>query len=169
MAQPLAVALHALRRSGAAPGQTIAVIGAGGIGSFLVGAAAATGSSTLIAVDIDDGRLEAARALGASHTVHAGREDAVEAIRAITGEGADIVLEASGAPRSPGVAIAAAKRGGTVLLVGLQSAPVPLDLFAATIREVDIKTTLAHVCDEDLQPPSSCSTRPSSRTRSSAR
>ena len=60
------------------------------------------------------------------------------------------MLEASGAPRSPGVAIAAAKRGGTVLLVGLQAAPVPLDLFSATIREVDIKTTLAHVCDEDL-------------------
>jgi len=150
MAQPLAVALHALRRSGAQPGQSIAVIGAGGIGSFLVGAAAASGAGDLIAVDLDDGRLEAARALGASHTVHAGREDAVEAIRAITGEGADVVLEASGAPRSPGVAIAAAKRGGTVLIVGLQAEPVALDLFSAAIREVDLKTTLAHVCDEDL-------------------
>ena len=150
MAQPLAVALHALRRSGAAPGQSVAVIGAGGIGSFLVGAAAASGTGTLIAVDVDDERLAAARALGASHTVHAGREDTAAAIRAITGEGADIVLEASGAPRSPGVAIAAAKRGGTVLLVGLQAEPVALDLFSATIREVDVKTTLAHVCDEDL-------------------
>jgi (R,R)-butanediol dehydrogenase/meso-butanediol dehydrogenase/diacetyl reductase len=150
MAQPLAVALHALRRSGAAPGQSIAVIGAGGIGSFLVGAAAATDAGLLIAVDIDDGRLEAARALGATHIVHAGREDAVAAIRALTGEGADVVLEASGVPRSPGVAIAAAKRGGTVLIVGLQAEPVPLDLFSATLREVDIKTTLAHVCDEDL-------------------
>ena len=46
MAQPLAVALHALRRSGAQPGQSIAVIGAGGIGSFLVGAAAASGAGT---------------------------------------------------------------------------------------------------------------------------
>ena len=82
--------------------------------------------------------------------MHAGREDAVEAIRAVTGEGADIVLEASGAPRSPGVAIAAAKRGGTVLIVGLQAEPVALDLFSAAIREVDLKTTLAHVCDEDL-------------------
>ena len=150
MAQPLAVALHALRRSGAQPGQSIAVIGAGGIGSFLVGAAAASGAGDLIAVDLDDGRLEAARALGASHTVHAGREDAVEAIRAVTGEGADVVLEASGAPRSPGLAIAAAKRGGTVLIVGLQAEPVALDLFSAAIREVDLKTTLAHVCDEDL-------------------
>jgi threonine dehydrogenase-like Zn-dependent dehydrogenase len=150
MAQPHAVALHALRRSGAAPGQSIAVIGAGGIGSFLVGAAAATDAGLLIAVDIDDGRLEAARALGATHIVHAGREDAVAAIRALTGEGADVVLEASGVPRSPGVAIAAAKRGGTVLIVGLQAEPVPLDLFSATLREVDIKTTLAHVCDEDL-------------------
>jgi (R,R)-butanediol dehydrogenase/meso-butanediol dehydrogenase/diacetyl reductase len=150
MAQPLAVALHALRRSGARPGQSIAVIGAGGIGSFLIGAAAASGAGDLIAVDIDESRLAAARALGASHTVHAGREDAVEAIRAATGAGADVVLEASGAPRSPGVAVAAAKRGGTVLIVGLQAEPVALDLFSATIREVDLKTTLAHVCDEDL-------------------
>jgi (R,R)-butanediol dehydrogenase / meso-butanediol dehydrogenase / diacetyl reductase len=150
MAQPLAVALHALRRSGAQPGQSIAVIGAGGIGSFLVGAAAASGAGVLIAVDIDEARLDAARALGASHTVNASREDAVEGIRAVTGEGADVVLEASGAPRSPAVAIAAAKRGGTVLIVGLQAEPVALDLFSAAIREVDLKTTLAHVCDEDL-------------------
>lgn len=150
MAQPLAVALHALRRSGAAPGQSVAVIGAGGIGSFLVGAAAASGTRELIAIDIDDARLENARALGASHTVNAAREDAAEAIRTITGEGADIVLEASGSPRGPAVAIAAAKRGGTVLIVGLQAEPVALDLFSATLREIDLKTTLAHVCAEDL-------------------
>jgi (R,R)-butanediol dehydrogenase / meso-butanediol dehydrogenase / diacetyl reductase len=150
MAQPLAVALHALRRSGAVQGQSIAIIGAGGIGSFLVGAAAASGAGELIAVDIDDARLENARALGASHTVNAGRDDAVGAIRAITGEGADVVLEASGTASGPGVAIAAAKRGGTVLIVGLQAEPVALDLFSSAMREVDIKTTLAHVCDEDL-------------------
>jgi threonine dehydrogenase-like Zn-dependent dehydrogenase len=150
MSQPLAVALHALRRSGARSGQSVAVIGAGGIGSFLVGAAAASGVADLIAVDIDDGRLEAARALGASHAVHAGREHTVDAIRAATGEGADVVIEASGTPQAPGIAIAAAKRGGTVLIVGLQSDPVALDLFSAAIREVDVRTSLAHVCDEDL-------------------
>ena len=104
----------------------------------------------MIAVDIDDARLANARDLGASHTVNARREDAVAAIRAATGEGADVVLEASGAPQSPGIAIAAAKRGGTVLIVGLQAEPTALDLFGAAIREIDIKTTLAHVCDEDL-------------------
>ena len=61
-----------------------------------------------------------------------------------------VVLEASGAPQSPAIAIAAAKRGGTVLIVGLQAAPTALDLFSAATREIDIKTTLAHVCDEDL-------------------
>src|SRR6476469_6661787 len=89
MAQPLAVALHALRRSGAQPGQSIAVIGAGGIGSFLIGAAAASGAGDLIAVDIDDARLANAGDLGASRAVNARREDAVTAIRAATGEGAD--------------------------------------------------------------------------------
>jgi (R,R)-butanediol dehydrogenase/meso-butanediol dehydrogenase/diacetyl reductase len=150
MAQPLAVALHALRRSGATAGQSLAVIGAGGIGSFLIGAAAASGFRQLIAVDIDDARLANARDLGASHGINATREDAVAAIRAATGEGADVVLECSGAPQSPGSAIAAAKRGGTVLIVGLQAEPTALDLFTAATREIDIKTTLAHVCDEDL-------------------
>src|SRR6478672_8607304 len=91
--------LHGLRRSGATPGQSLAVIGAGGIGSFLIGAAAASGFSDLIAVDIDDARLANARDLGASHTINAKREDATAAIRAATGEGADVVLEASGAPQ----------------------------------------------------------------------
>jgi (R,R)-butanediol dehydrogenase/meso-butanediol dehydrogenase/diacetyl reductase len=60
------------------------------------------------------------------------------------------VIEASGAPNAPAVALAAARRGGRVLLVGLQSAPRELDLLAFAVREVDVLTTLAHVCDVDL-------------------
>ena len=151
MAQPLAVALHALRRSGARPGQSIAVIGAGGIGSFLVGAAAASGAGDLIAVDVDDARLEARARAG--RLAHRQRRRARTPSRRSAPSRARAPTSCSrprGAPRSPGIAIAAAKRGGTVLIVGLQAEPVALDLFSAAIREVDIKTTLAHVCDEDL-------------------
>ncbi|HXT93912.1 MAG TPA: alcohol dehydrogenase catalytic domain-containing protein [Trebonia sp.] len=151
MAQPLAVALHAARRGGVGPGRSCAVIGAGGIGSFVIAAAAALGASPLIAVDIDDGRLATARILGADITVHSGREDAAGAVAAATaGDGARVVIEASGAAASPAAALSMARRGGDVVIVGLQAAPVPVDLFSVSVREVTVHGTLAHVCGQDL-------------------
>jgi len=151
MAQPLAVALHAARRGGVGPGRSCAVIGAGGIGSFVIAAAAALGASPLIAVDIEDGRLATARILGADITVHSGREDAVGAVAAATaGNGARVVIEASGAAASPAAALSMARRGGDVVIVGLQAAPVPVDLFSVSVREVTVHGTLAHVCGQDL-------------------
>jgi (R,R)-butanediol dehydrogenase / meso-butanediol dehydrogenase / diacetyl reductase len=150
-AQPLAVALHAVRRSGVEPGQSCAVLGVGGIGAFVVAGAAARGASPLIALDIDEDRLDTARRLGADVTIDARGLDLAEAILSATGgEGADVVIEATGAPHAPAAALAAARRGGRVLLVGLQSAPRELDLLGFTVREVDLVTTLAHVCDVDL-------------------
>jgi (R,R)-butanediol dehydrogenase / meso-butanediol dehydrogenase / diacetyl reductase len=151
MAQPLAVALHAVRRSGVMAGQTCVVIGSGGIGAFIVAAAAFRGAEPLIAVDIDEGRLETARRLGAHRTIDARGADLAEEILAATdGEGAHVVIEASGAAHAPAAALAATRRGGRVLLVGLQAEPRELDLLAFTVREVEIGTTLAHVCDVDL-------------------
>jgi 2-desacetyl-2-hydroxyethyl bacteriochlorophyllide A dehydrogenase len=151
MAQPLAVALHAVRRSGVGEGQTCAVIGAGGIGSFIVAAAAARGARPLIAVDIDDERLATARGLGAHLTIDARGKALEEAILEATGgEGADVVIEASGVPHAPQAALTAARRGGRTLLVGLQAAPREIDLFALAIREVELIPTAAHVCAIDL-------------------
>jgi (R,R)-butanediol dehydrogenase/meso-butanediol dehydrogenase/diacetyl reductase len=151
MAQPFAVALHALRRSAVAPGQTCAVIGVGGIGAFIVASAAAHGISPLIAVDIDDERLETARLLGADQTLNARGHDLAELILSSTDrEGAHVVIEASGAPEAPGAAIEATRRGGRILIVGLQSEPREIDLFSLTVHEIEVTTTLAHVCDVDL-------------------
>lgn len=151
LAQPLAVALHAVRRSDLQSGQACAVIGVGGIGAFIVAAAASRGASPLIALDIDDARLETARALGAHVAVNVREHSLADAILEQTaGEGAHVVIEASGAPAGPAAALAGARRGGRVLIVGLQAAPRELDLFSCTVREVDLVTTLAHVCDVDL-------------------
>jgi (R,R)-butanediol dehydrogenase / meso-butanediol dehydrogenase / diacetyl reductase len=151
MAQPLAVALHAARRGGVSAGRSCVVIGAGGIGSFVIAAAAALGASPLIAVDIDDGRLATATALGAGLTVNSDRQDAVGAVIAATGgHGARVVIEASGASASPAAALSMARRGGDVVIVGLQAAPVPVDLFSVSVREVTAHGTLAHVCGQDL-------------------
>ena len=151
MAQPLAVALHAARRGRAGPGRACVVIGAGGIGAFIVAAAAGLGAGPVIAVDVAGGRLDTAAALGAAITVNAEREDPVAAVLAATGgHGAHVVIEATGVPASPAAALAMARRGGDVVIVGLQPHPVPVDLFAVSTREVDVHGTLAHVCGEDL-------------------
>ena len=151
LAQPLAVALHAVRRSGLESGQACAVIGVGGIGAFIVAAAVARGASPLIALDIDEERLQTARGVGAAVTANVRGRSLSEVILAHTGgDGAHVVIEASGAPGAPAAALAAARRGGRVLIVGLQSAPREIDLLSFTVREDDLVTTLAHVCDVDL-------------------
>jgi len=151
MAQPLAVALHALRRTSIQRDHACAVIGVGGIGSFILGAAAARGISRLIAVDIDDQRLRTAEVIGAEVVIDARSQDVATAILEVTGgDGAHVVIEASGAPGAPETAIKATRRGGRVLIVGLQPTPTEIDLFALTTREVEITTAVAHVCDIDL-------------------
>jgi (R,R)-butanediol dehydrogenase / meso-butanediol dehydrogenase / diacetyl reductase len=156
MAQPLAVALHAARRGRVGPGRGCAVIGAGGIGAFIVAAAAALGAAPLIAVDVADERLSTAEKLGATHTVladtgNADGRDPVPAVLAAAGaDGAHVVIEASGAPASPAAALNMVRRGGDVVIVGLQHHPFGIDLFSVATREVDLHGTLAHVCAEDL-------------------
>ena len=151
MAQPFAVALHAVRRSRLATGETCVVIGAGGIGAFIVAGAAARSPARLVAIDIDPERLDTARQLGADTVVDARDGDLARLIADATGgEGAHVVIEASGAPHAPAAALAGARRGGRVLLVGLQSAPRELDLVAAAVRELELITTIAHVCAVDL-------------------
>ena len=150
MAQPLAVALHAARRAGIAEGSGCVVIGVGGIGAFVVAAAVAHRAAPLIAVDVDDRRLEIARNLGAHETVDARKGDPRAAIAELTGGGAEIVIEASGAPQGLELALAVAAKGARIVLVGLQAAPRELDLFSLAVREVEVAGTLAHVCAVDL-------------------
>ena len=152
MAQPLAVALHALSRVGQGSGERLAVIGAGGIGSFLIaGASSRNRGGSVVAIDIDDERLATASALGATQTVNATGHDLGELLLEISGgDGFDVVVEASGAPSAPAGALAGARRGGRVLLVGLHGEPRPIDLTRTILREVDVFTTVAHVCDSDI-------------------
>ena len=151
MAQPLAVALHAVERSLARPGQVMALMGVGGIGSFILAASRAQGLGPIIAIDIDDERLEKAGQLGATYCINARSEDPVKAVQRLTGEqGVEIFIEASGAPPGPGVGLAATQKGGHVLIVGMQAEPRNLDLHDMTYREITISTTVAHVCDVDL-------------------
>src|SRR5204862_357492 len=100
MAQPLAVALHALSRVSLAGDETVAVIGVGGIGSFIVaGAARCAAGGRVVALDLDAQRLATARALGAHETVDATGRDLADLLLQLTdGVGFDVVIEATGAP-----------------------------------------------------------------------
>lgn len=151
MGQPLAVALHAVRRSGALPGHTVALMGVGGIGAFMLAAAKAQGLNPLIVLDIDEERLETASRLGADYFINARAEDPLKRLQELTGgAGVHVFMEASGAPHAPGLALDATRRGGKVLLVGLQAQPRSLDLHKMVLREIDVATTVAHVCNVDL-------------------
>jgi (R,R)-butanediol dehydrogenase / meso-butanediol dehydrogenase / diacetyl reductase len=151
LAQPMAVAVHALDRGAVAPDAALVVHGAGGIGAFAVAAAVARGGHDIIAVDVDPHRLATARRLGACETIDARSTDPVARVRELTdGSGADVVIEASGAPAGPQRCIEMTRPGGRVVLLGLQKAPVALDLLALTLREIDVVPTVAHVCATDL-------------------
>lgn len=150
IAQPLAVALHALNR-GRVEGGPLVVIGAGGIGVLLLAAATHRGASPVIVIDISEARLERARELGADNTFLADEPNLRARIAQLTGgDGPEIVVEASGAPTAPALAADLVRPGGRILLVGMQSAPRELDLFTMTQWEVEIVPSNAHVCTTDL-------------------
>jgi len=149
LAQPLAVGLHGVDRARIAPGRRVVVLGAGAIGSFvLAGLAGHDGPVTV--VDVDAGRLDVARLLGATQTHLVGRDSTLDELRDLIPEPVDVVIESSGAPGAAARALGLATRGGRVLLVGLVQAPQELLLADAVLREVDVRTTVAHVCATDL-------------------
>ncbi|WP_457208111.1 zinc-dependent alcohol dehydrogenase [Nocardioides sp. P5_C9_2] len=149
LAQPLAVGVHAVRRSGVRPGDSVVLLGAGAIGSFVC-AGLEGHDGPVLAVDVDAGRLEVARELGATDTALVSPSAGPDEVRELLQDGADVVFETSGVPGAVERAFALTARGGTVLLVGLNSAPTTLSLAPVVLREVDVRTTVAHVCGEDL-------------------
>ena len=91
----------AINTGGVGRGRSVAVIGCGGVGAAAVAGSRLAGAGTIIAVDLDDQKLEWARNLGATHTVNSGSQDAVAAIQELTGgNGADVVIDAVGRPLS---------------------------------------------------------------------
>jgi S-(hydroxymethyl)mycothiol dehydrogenase len=110
-------------------GDTVAVIGCGGVGNAAVLGARLAGAAKIIAVDVDDRKLAWARDLGATDTVDARQGDVVEAVRGLTGGfGADVVIEAVGRPETYTQAFYARDLAGTVVLVGVPTPEMRLEL-----------------------------------------
>ena len=110
-------------------GDSVAVIGCGGVGDAAVMGARLAGAARIIAVDVDDRKLEWARELGATDVVNSRAGDPVERIRELTGGfGADVVIEAVGRPETYRQAFYARDLAGTVVLVGVPTPEMRLDL-----------------------------------------
>jgi S-(hydroxymethyl)mycothiol dehydrogenase len=105
------------------------VIGCGGVGCAAVAGAALAGAATVVAVDIDDRKLEWARGFGATHTVNSRDSDPVAEVRALTGGfGADVVIDAVGLPQTYLQAFEARDLAGTVVLVGVPTPEMRLEM-----------------------------------------
>lgn len=148
LAQPMAIAVHAVRRSGLQSGQDAVVVGVGGIGAFITYAAAATGARVLV-TDLNAQRLELARALGAEETVQAGTQSLHDSLaeRSIV---PDVFFEVSGSAPGLAAVLEAASPGATIVPVGIQRGEPPLPLGSWTLREYTIVGTVAHVYRDDI-------------------
>ena len=110
-------------------GDSVAVIGCGGVGAAAIAGAALAGATTIVAVDIDDRKLAKATELGATHTVNGRDRDPVEAIRELTGgHGADVVIDAVGRPETWKQAFYARDLAGVVVLVGVPTPDMQLEV-----------------------------------------
>ncbi|WP_216917762.1 S-(hydroxymethyl)mycothiol dehydrogenase [Nocardia noduli] len=119
----------AMNTGGVGRGDSVAVIGCGGVGNAAVVGSRLAGASTIIAVDRDKKKLEWAYELGATHTVDATETDAVAAIQELTnGFGADVVIDAVGRPETWEQAFYARDLAGTVVLVGVPTPDMRLDM-----------------------------------------
>ncbi len=119
----------AVNTGGVTRGDSVAVIGCGGVGDAAIAGSRLAGAHTIIAVDIDDRKLEWAKGFGATHTVNSTQTDAVEAIRDLTGgNGVDVAIEAVGNPATYEQAFFARDLAGTVVLVGVPSPDMKIEL-----------------------------------------
>ncbi len=110
-------------------GDSVAVFGCGGVGDAALEGARLAGAGTIIAVDIDDQKLEWAKGFGATHTINSADEDPVEKIREYTGgNGADVTIEAVGRPETYEQAFYARDLAGTVVLVGVPNPDMKIEL-----------------------------------------
>ncbi|MEU6366907.1 S-(hydroxymethyl)mycothiol dehydrogenase [Streptomyces sp. NPDC046931] len=119
----------ALNTGNVGRGDSVAVIGCGGVGGAAIAGSYLAGASKIIAVDIDDRKLTTAKELGATHTVNSRQSDPVAAIRELTGGfGTDVVIEAVGRPETYEQAFYGRDLAGTVVLVGVPTPEMKLQL-----------------------------------------
>jgi (R,R)-butanediol dehydrogenase/meso-butanediol dehydrogenase/diacetyl reductase len=148
LAQPMAVAEHAVATGDLRAGERALILGAGGIGAFATWAAASRGAEVTV-YERDRERLTIAAALGAAHTVAAG-DDVDPATHLAPGGPFDVAYEMTGAQGPLDAAVALTRPGGRVVTVGIGGRPRRLDLDRLTLQEIALRGSLAHLRRVDL-------------------
>ena len=127
------------------PGDVVAVIGAGPVGLAAIATAGLYGAGAVVAVDLDEHRLEQARTFGASHTVRSGRPEWRGDVLAVTdGAGVDVAIEAVGVPETFTMATEIVRPGGRVANVGVHGKPVQLHVENLWIQNISISMGLVN-------------------------
>lgn len=152
LAEPLAVALRAIRRSQLTPGATVVIIGGGTVGLLTARVARAAGAGTVVVIEP---RTDRHRHIQASDAVPLWRDDTEEMRTVIAelvgGEGADLVVESAGRSDTPALAVSFARAGGTVMLLGVVEDAQPIDVLQVVLAEKTVMGSAAHMWDDDVR------------------
>jgi (R,R)-butanediol dehydrogenase / meso-butanediol dehydrogenase / diacetyl reductase len=149
LTQPMAIAVHALRRGAPSTGEHVLVVGAGGIGAFLIYALAQLGAR-VVAADISADRLATAKRLGATEAIYAGDAATLTAALGAKGFVPTTVFEVTGLDAGFESAVAAVDPGGRLVAVGIAKHPVAIDARRVTTKELEIIGTNALIGREDV-------------------
>jgi len=140
MVEPISVSLHAFNLTPLQLHDPAMVVGSGMIGLFMVQILRAAGCSQIIAIDLEDRKLELARRLGATTVLNPGRDNIPESVRGLTdGRGADVAFEAVGISATVKMAVESVRKGGTVTLIGNISRTVELPLQWVVTRQIRLQ------------------------------
>ena len=144
LVEPTSVAIHAVRRSGASEGDTVAVIGVGTVGMLAMQAAKAQGA-IVFAVDPRQMSLDLAAELGADATINPQTEDLSRRLSGLTsGVGPDIVIDAAGSNETAALSVCQVRRGGHVVLVAIYTSTPEFDFNSLVAAEVRLSGSLAY-------------------------
>lgn len=144
--EPLAVGMHAIKRSGAGLGMKAVVLGAGCIGLMAIASLKAMGIREIYVVDLYDLRLSYAKKMGASTLINASKEDVIQRVLSLCdGLGAHIVVEAAGNSKTAAMSVDLVRPGGKIVMVGNVHGETPFRFMAANDKEADVISVFRYV------------------------
>lgn len=150
LAEPLSVAVRAVRKSRLKVGETVAIFGGGTIGLFCLQIALSAGASAVYVVEPMAQRRALAMQLGATGVIDPLTTDPVEELRKLTRIGPDVVLEACGMPTVIPTTIDAARKAGRIVLLGIPGSKSTINFFNIVVTEKEVIGSMSHVYDEDF-------------------
>ncbi len=148
LVEPASVAYHAVRRSRLAPGERVAVLGAGTVGMLAIQAAKARGAQ-VFAIDRREMSLDLARELGADATIHVEGTDVGQALKDLTdGIGTDVIIDAAGGPNTPELAVEWVRTGGRAVLVAIYTAKPQFDFNSLVMTETELIGSVGYLRED---------------------